>query len=131
MTPSIAASWSASANTMCGDLPPSSSATGISFSAAAWAMARPLAVPPVNDTMRTPGCSTRRRPTVEPRPVITLRMPGGRPASSAMRPSARAGEEVTSDGLRITALPAASAGATFCASIVSGEFHGVMATTTP
>jgi hypothetical protein len=29
------------------------------------------------------------------------------------------------------ALPAANAGATFCASIVNGEFHGVMAATTP
>ncbi|MNI82417.1 hypothetical protein D3C73_1391280 [compost metagenome] len=94
-------------------------------------MARPLAVPPVNDTMRTPGCSTRRRPTVDPSPVTTLRMPGGKPASRAMRPSANAGDEVTSEGLRMTALPAASAGATFCASIVSGEFHGVIATTTP
>ena len=48
-----------------------------------------------------------------------------------MRPSSSADDGVNSDGFRITALPAASAGATFCASIVSGEFHGVIAATTP
>ena len=30
-----------------------------------------------------------------------------------------------------TALPAASAGASFCASLAMGEFHGVIAATTP
>jgi hypothetical protein len=34
-------------------------------------------------------------------------------------------------GFRITALPAASAGAIFCASLAIGEFHGVIAATTP
>jgi hypothetical protein len=38
---------------------------------------------------------------------------------------------VTSAGLTTTALPAASAGAIFCASLAIGEFHGVMAATTP
>lgn len=46
-----------------------------------------------------------------------------------MRHAAQTG--VTAEGLRITALPAASAGATFCASMVRGEFQGVIATTTP
>ena len=103
----------------------------MSLSAAACAMTRPVAVPPVKDTMRTPGCCTSGLPMRDPSPVTTLRMPGGTPASSAMRPSSRAGDDVTSDGLRMTALPAASAGATFCASMVSGEFHGVIASTTP
>ncbi len=35
------------------------------------------------------------------------------------------------DGFTTTALPAASAGAIFCASEAMGEFHGVMAPTTP
>ena len=38
---------------------------------------------------------------------------------------------VTSDGFRITVFPAASIGASFCASSVTGEFQGVMAATTP
>ncbi len=38
---------------------------------------------------------------------------------------------VASAGLRITAFPAAIAGATFCISLAIGEFHGVIAATTP
>ena len=38
---------------------------------------------------------------------------------------------MTSEGFSTTAFPPASAGASFCASSVSGEFHGVMAATTP
>ena len=39
--------------------------------------------------------------------------------------------EVYSDGLITTVLPAASAGASFHAVSSSGEFHGMMAATTP
>jgi hypothetical protein len=39
--------------------------------------------------------------------------------------------EVNSDGFSTTVLPAASAGASFQAVSISGEFHGVIATTTP
>ena len=66
-----------------------------------------------------------------PVPGRMFNTPGGSPASSATRPSSSAGEGVISEGFRMTALPAASAGATFCASMVSGEFHGVIAATTP
>ena len=121
-TDATAASMSASANTMWGDLPPSSRATGISFSAAMAAMRRPLPVPPVNDTHFTPGCRTSASPATAPVPGRMLRSPAGSPASSAASPRAIAPEGVTSDGFRITALPAARAGATFCASIVRGEF---------
>ena len=38
---------------------------------------------------------------------------------------------VCDDGLRITALPAASAGATLCATVFSGALNGVIAHTTP
>ncbi len=38
---------------------------------------------------------------------------------------------VTSAGFSTTALPAASAGASFCASLAIGEFHGVIAAITP
>ncbi len=39
--------------------------------------------------------------------------------------------DVNSDGLTTTVLPAASAGASFHAVSSSGEFHGMMAATTP
>jgi hypothetical protein len=39
--------------------------------------------------------------------------------------------EVNSDGLMTTVLPAANAGASFQAVNNNGEFHGVIATTTP
>ena len=48
-----------------------------------------------------------------------------------MRASSGASSGESSEGLRITALPAASAGATLVASFMMGEFHGVMAATTP
>jgi hypothetical protein len=48
-----------------------------------------------------------------------------------MRPSANDTPEVTSEGFSTTALPAPSAGASFCAPKVSGEFHGVIAAMTP
>ncbi len=53
--PLAAACRSASGNTTCGDLPPSSSVTGLRFSAAATATLRPVAVEPVNATLSTPG----------------------------------------------------------------------------
>ena len=130
-TPATAWSRSQSSNTMVGDLPPSSSDTGIILSAATWAMPRPVAVPPVNDTRRTSGCLTSTSPTTEPLPGSTLMMPGGTPAASQMRASSSAIKGVISAGLTTTALPAASAGAIFCASLAIGEFHGVMAATTP
>ncbi|MDT7711236.1 MAG: hypothetical protein QOG20_6843 [Pseudonocardiales bacterium] len=55
----------------------------------------------------------------------------GRPASSASSDSRRVDSEVSSDGLRTTVLPAASAGATLIAAWQNGKFHGVMAATTP
>ena len=48
-----------------------------------------------------------------------------------MRASSSDASGVTSAGFSTTALPAASAGASFCASLAIGEFHGVIAATTP
>ena len=52
-------------------------------------------------------------------------------AWSMSRASASDTSGVHSAGLRTTALPAASAGAIFCASLATGEFHGAIAPTTP
>lgn len=57
--------------------------------------------------------------------------PGGQPGLFKIRASSSAISGVASAGLRITAFPAAIAGATFCISLAIGEFHGVMAATTP
>ncbi|MNM99248.1 hypothetical protein D3C81_1118010 [compost metagenome] len=130
-TPLTAWSRSASSNTMVGDLPPSSSDTGIILSAAICAMCLPVVVPPVNDTRRTSGCLVMASPITEPLPGSTLIRPRGTPASSQIAASSSAISGVTSAGLTTTALPAASAGAIFCASLAIGEFHGVMAATTP
>ena len=130
-TPATAWSRSASAQTMVGDLPPSSSDTGISLSTAARAMPLPTAVPPVKAMRLTSGWRTSASPTIEPLPGSTLRMPGGTPAASAMRASSMAMRGVISAGLTTMAQPAANAGAIFCASLAMGEFHGVIAPTTP
>ena len=48
-----------------------------------------------------------------------------------MRSNSSAVSGVSSAGLSTTVLPAASAGASFHAAIVSGKFHGVISPTTP
>ncbi len=96
-----------------------------------WAICLPVVVPPVKDTRLTSGCSVMASPITEPLPGKTLMRPFGTPASSQILASSSAINGVTSAGLTTTALPAASAGAIFCASLAIGEFHGVIAATTP
>ena len=55
-----------------------------------------------------------------------FRAPGGRPASTMIRPSARAESGVSDEGRSTTAHPAASAGPTPRAGTASGKFHGLM-----
>ncbi|MCY1538892.1 hypothetical protein D9M68_744550 [compost metagenome] len=81
--------------------------------------------------MATSGWLTRAGPTSWPKPVTVFTTPSGKPASLNSAISARVEQEVNSDGLITTVLPAASAGASFQVSSMSGEFQGVMATTTP
>ena len=64
--PLAAASRSASANTMFGLLPPSSSVTRFSPSTAVRMISLPVAVCPVNATLRTPGVAHERRADVGP-----------------------------------------------------------------
>ena len=64
-------------------------------------------------------------PPVAPSPVTMFITPLGRPASRAISASASAVSGVYSAGFSTTVLPAASAGATFHASISSGKFHGM------
>ena len=58
-------------------------------------------------------------------------MPGGSPAASKASAMMTAAVGVWLDGLSTTALPAANAGATLCATVFSGALNGVIAHTTP
>ena len=124
-TPSTALSRSASSNTMKGLLPPSSSDSFNPRPAVACRMMRPTSVEPVNATFARPSCATSAAP-VRPSPVTTLSTPSGSPASAAISAKASAVSGVNSAGLSTTVLPAASAGATFHASISSGKFQGMI-----
>ena len=130
-SPLAAACRSASAKTTCGDLPPSSNVTGLRFSAAATATLRPVAVDPVNATLSTPGCAARWAPGAPVEEVTTLTTPSGMPARATSSANPRVEPGACSEGLTTTVQPAARAGATFQLMSSSGEFHGVMAATTP
>ena len=113
-----------------GDLPPSSRVTGMMFSEAYCMISRPVVVSPVNAILRMRGDCASGLPASRPKPLTTLTTPAGsRSAISSMNTMIEAG--VCSAGLITTALPAASAGASFHTPISSGKFHGMIWPTTP
>ena len=130
IAPITVRSKSQSANTIIGDLPPSSSVTGISFAAAVCETMRPTSTLPVNVTLRTLGCATSGPPHAGPKPDSTFRQPGGstRFSSSASRSTVSG---ASSADFTTTVLPATSAGATFSAISNNGTFQGMIAPTTP
>ena len=77
----------------------------------------PVSVEPVNMIMST--SSTSAAP-VSPRPVATWKTPSGRPLSASPSASSSDVSGVTSEGLRITLLPASSAGMQSPKEFVSG-----------
>ncbi len=87
-------------------------------------MCFPVRVEPVNTIFATPGWSTRALPATGPSPGSTWNSPSGSPASRASSASRRAVSGVVSAGLRRTALPAASAGASPQAAMGIGKFQG-------
>ena len=88
---------------------------------APWAwIIEPVADSPTNAIARISGCSVRAEPTPAPSPGNTLNTPSGRPASVKISASFSAVNGVTSLGLKIIALPAASAGAAFHSAIWIG-----------
>ena len=122
----------ASARTTFGALPPSSSATLRSPSAARFITRMPVAVSPVKAIMSTPSWPTSTSPTVAPAPSTHVSTPSGSPgcaASSASASTVIAG--VMLAGFTTVALPAASAGTSERTSSVSGQFQGVITATTP
>ena len=116
---------------MFGDFPPSSSETGVRFSAANFATARPVTGPPVNETLLTSGCPTRLSAVGRPGPQTTLKTPFGNPAASTSRANSSVDAEDCSDGFATIVFPVASAGPSFHVSRSNGEFHGMIAATTP
>ena len=105
--------------------------TGLPARAASSATTVPATAPPVNETLRTSGCSTSGGTTSGPKPLTTFTTPSGKPASANRPIIVTIDVEVCSEGFTTTVLPAARAGASFHDANRSGEFHGRMATTTP
>ncbi len=68
---------------------------------------------------------------ISPGPVMMFTTPGGRSAWRTTSANRYAVSGVVEAGLRMTVLPAASAGAIFQASISSGKFHGMTWAATP
>ncbi len=125
-----APSISASGNSRLADLPPSSITDGLICSAQLAMMRRAAMGPPVNEIFSTCGWFTRASPAS----MLPGRMestPSGTPASRASRAYRSGANGVISAGLTITQLPAASAGATFIASEISGPFQVMTMPTTP
>src|SRR3954462_15084143 len=102
-----AALMSASLSTSIASLPPSSSNTGVSVSAQAAMILRPVGADPVNASLSTP--DRQSAAPVSPNPVTTWNTgcsgTTSRKASASQTPTAG----VNSLGLNTTALPAASA----------------------
>lgn len=92
---------------------------GLIFFEAEIMTCEPVATLPVKAILSMSGCSDRYVPDF-PRPVITFSTPGGRPTSRVMSASSNAVRGVSSEGLRTTVQPAASAGAIFQEAINSG-----------
>ena len=127
---SAALRQSPSAAMTTGALLPSSSPTRLRGACAR--IAQPTSGEPVNVSRLTSGCSTRALPTTAPDPVTTWRYPAGSPHSSkSSQARARALYGVWPAGFSTTAQPAAIAGASLCATRLSGKLNGLMAPTTP
>ena len=126
-----AASRSASSSTMTAELPPSSRWARLRCRAASSPTLRPAAVEPVKEMTRTRGSAISAWPVSAP-PGSTCSRPSGRPASSNTRARLTPPHTaVRGSGLRITALPSASAGATERIERISGALNGAMTPTTP
>ena len=102
------------------DLPPSSTATGLTLWAASSETRRPARVEPVNETRSVSGCETIASPTTGPYPVIRLKTPAGSPTSAQISASTKVLSGTTSLGFSTTVQPAVIAGATLFATWLSG-----------
>ena len=124
-----ASSRSASAATMTGVALPSSRFTRLR--GARSRSFQPTPAEPVNVMSATRSSSTRTSPISLAGPQTTLSQPDGRPASSSSSARSSADSGVCDAGLRTTAQPAASAGATLWATRLNGKLNGEIAPMTP
>ncbi len=115
---------------MFGDLPPSSVVDGMMFCAAYCMISRPVTVSPVKAILAIRLLVASALPISAPGPLTTLITPSGRISSSSSI-SLRIDHGVGLAGFSTTALPAASAGASFQAAISSGKLNGMIWPTTP
>ena len=116
---------------MLGLLPPSSSVTGMRFSLAYCMISRPVVVSPVNAILRMRLLDASGLPASTPKPLTMLSTPGGSRSADQLDAARGSTPGVCSAGLSTTALPAASAGASFQIAIRIGKFHGMICPTTP
>src|SRR5262245_34684294 len=106
-------------------LPPISSVTFLPRRAALVYTFKPVVVEPVNEIIRTSGCSTSAEPVCLA-PVTTFNTPEGSPASSNARANAAAEAGTSSPGFQTIVLPATSAGKIFHEGTAIGKFQGVI-----
>ena len=135
--PSIALSKKSSSSAvtsskkMLGDLPPSSSVTGIRFWLAYCMISRPVVVSPVKAILAMRVRRGERLAGLEAEAVDDVEHALAAADRRSARPSTRIDAGVCSAGFSTTQLPAASAGASFQQAIRSGKFHGMIWPTTP
>src|SRR2546421_9043215 len=122
MAPSTALPMSASANTTCGPLPPSSSITCLP--AALLATDAPVSVEPTKPTPSTSACPATSSPTSAPGPVTRLATPAGKSASAMHSISATEITLVDEAGGQTAQVPAAGPGGSDAAALVRGAFPG-------
>ncbi len=91
----------------------------------------PIGTPPVNVTRSTSGLVSISSAISFGSPVTTENISGGRPASYRMSASSSAVSGVFSVGFNTIRLLVAIAGATLCATWLSGWLNGVMAEIAP
>ena len=117
----IAFPTSASSKMIDAPLPPSSRSRRVISSPATEPIRRPTAVEPVKLIMSTPGAATRASAAAVPWPTTTLMTPSGKPTSRAISANLRMARGSCGAGFTITGLPAASAGPSLPAMLVSGK----------
>ncbi len=106
-------------------------ASGPAFAANARWMSCATSVEPVKQTPAMRGSEVSGPPTLGPSPGSSWSAASGSPASRISSTARAAISGVCSAGLATTALPAASAAATWPEKIASGKFQGLMQTKTP
>src|SRR5699024_26967 len=94
-----------------GDFPPNSSETFLKSSLAFSIILAPTPPEPVNDIIRTLGCSVKGLPTPSPSPFTKLKTPLGTPTFSNISARIIAAYGVSSEGFKTTGQPAAKAAA--------------------